>query len=72
VEIVDTAARKVVGRVALKGSPVSMHVSPDGKFAFASAEADDTVYVVSVPERKIVREFRTAKGAAPDPVMPLH
>jgi hypothetical protein len=45
-----------------------MHLSPDGKFAFASVEDQDHVYVVSIAERKIVRDFHTPKGYAPDPV----
>ena len=34
--------------------------------------SDDTpVYVISVADRKIIRQFKTAAGAAPDPVMEL-
>ena len=68
VEFADPASRKVTGQVALGGNPVSLTLSPDGKLAFASAEEIDTVYVISVAERKIVREIKTPPGAHPDPV----
>jgi YVTN family beta-propeller protein len=57
--------------VLLPGTPVSCTLSPDGSLAFASAEAKDVVYVISVKDKKIVSEIRTAKGAAPDPVLQL-
>ena len=69
VEVIDASTRKVTGKVALSGMPVSMHLSRDGKLAFASAEEDDRVFVVSVPEVKIVKQFVTTKGYHPDPVM---
>lgn len=69
VEFADPAARRVIGQVALGGSPVSLTLSPDGQRAYASAQEDDTIYVVSVPERKILRRIKTAAGAGPDPVL---
>jgi YVTN family beta-propeller protein len=71
VEFADIAARKATKAVALKGSPVSLSLSPDGKLAYASDQDGDTVYVISVSERKITREIRTAAGAGPDPVLHL-
>jgi DNA-binding beta-propeller fold protein YncE len=73
VEIADTAARKVVGRVPLEaGSPlVSLDLSRDGELAYTSAEESGTVYVVDLAARKLVRKFRTAAGAHPDPVMEI-
>jgi DNA-binding beta-propeller fold protein YncE len=68
VEIADPKARKVLGQVALAGRPVSLSISRDGQYAFASAQDDDTVYVISIAERKIARTIKTAKGAGPDPV----
>ena len=68
VEIADRAARKVIGRVPVGGNPVSLSLSPDGKLAFASAEEIDTVYVISLPERKVAREIKVEAGAHPDPV----
>ncbi len=71
VEIADPQKRRVLGQVALKGRPVSLNISADGKLAFASAQDDDTVYVVSIADRKIVREIKTGKGTGPDPVQEL-
>lgn len=61
--------RAQVDYVLLPYRPVSCTLSRDGSLAFLSAEAQDTVYIVSVKDRKIVSEIRTAKGAAPDPVL---
>lgn len=55
--------------VLLPNTPVSCTISEDGAFAFASAEEADTIYVVSVRQRKLVGEIKTAKGAGPDPVL---
>jgi YVTN family beta-propeller protein len=72
VEFADPDTRQIVGRVPLKeGALVSISVSPDGSRAFASAQEIDRVYVLSVPERKLVREIPTAAGAGPDPVLAL-
>jgi len=71
VEFADPAARKVIGSVKLAGPPVSLSISPDGKRAYASVQEQDTVCVVSIPDRKVVRTFRTAAGAAPDPVLEI-
>ncbi len=71
VEIADPAARKVLSRVKLTGRLVSLGISPDGQRAFASAEELDTVYVVSIPEAKLIRSFKTPAGYAPDPVLEI-
>ena len=68
VEIADPKARKVLGQVPLAGRPVSLTISRDSKFAFASAQDDDTVYVVSIADRKLAREIKARKGSGPDPV----
>jgi YVTN family beta-propeller protein len=69
IEFADPAARKAIGRVALGGQPVSLEMTPDGRLAFASAQDIDTVWVISVPERKLLREFKTPKGMGPDPAL---
>ena len=69
VEFADVRAGKVIGRVKLGGRPVSLSVSPDGRRAYAAAQDQDTVYVISVPDHKILRSFKTAPGAGPDPVL---
>ena len=68
VEFADPASRRVLGQVAVGGRPISMNLSQDGKLALVSAEDIDTVYVVSIAERKIVRTFKTSLGMGPDPV----
>lgn len=69
VEFADAAARKVVGRVKLAGRPVSLSLSADGQRAYAAAQDQDVVYVISVPDRKILRSFKTPPGYGPDPVL---
>ena len=36
--------------------------------AFDRTEKDDDAYVISLAERKLIKTFKTEKGAAPDPV----
>ncbi len=67
----DVASRKQVALVDLEGSPVSLTTSPDGKYAFAGAQNQDTVYVISIAERRIARKFKTTPGAGPDPIRPV-
>lgn len=71
VEFADPSSRKVIGRVKLGGRPVSLSVSPDGARAYAAAQDLDTVYVISIRERKILDSFKTAAGAGPDPVLEI-
>jgi YVTN family beta-propeller protein len=68
---VDARRRKVITEIPAAGRLVSLHLSPDGKYAFASAQWDDTVYVVSVPERRVVRTLNTLAGGGPDPVLEI-
>lgn len=67
----DARTRKEIATVPLVGNPVSLSLSPDGGLAFASAQDIDTTYVLSVKDRKIVSEIKTAEGARPDPVIML-
>jgi YVTN family beta-propeller protein len=69
--IADPQAGKELATVPLGGSPVSLELSSDGRLAYASAQDLDTVYVVSVKDRKIVREIKTAEKMFPDAVMAL-
>lgn len=73
VEWFDTKTGKIAGHVDLKaplGQIVSLHLSRDGKSAFAANENTDTVYEVSLPQKKLLRSFQTPKGYSPDPVIP--
>jgi YVTN family beta-propeller protein len=69
VGFVDVAARRQVAAVPISGTPVSLNLSNDGKLAFASSEDTDEIFIVSVPDRKIVRTIKTKAGAHPDPVV---
>ena len=71
VAFADPGSRRETGYVIVPGTPVSCTLSQDGKLAFASAEETDTVYIISVADKKIVGEIKTAKGAGPDPVFAL-
>ena len=63
--IADPTTRKELATVPLGGSPVSLELSTDGGLAYASAQDLDTVYVVSVKDRKVVREIKTAGNGPP-------
>ena len=67
----DLQARKEVALVDLGGPLVSLHTSPDGKWAFAAAQDDDTVFVISLVDRKLHHKFKTTPGAGPDPVQQI-
>lgn len=67
----DVAARKELAVVPLGGRPLSLTLSRDGRTAYLGIQDQDKIVVVSVPERKIIRTFRTPKGAGPDSVLLL-
>jgi YVTN family beta-propeller protein len=67
----NTVSMKEEKVIQLPGSPVSMTLSRDRKLAYCSIQEQDTVFVVSVAERKILRTFHTPAHAGPDPVLPL-
>jgi hypothetical protein len=46
-------------------------MSKDGRLAYAGVQDQDKVFVVAVPERRIVRTISTPKAAGPDPALPL-
>ncbi len=66
--LASPSERRQTGYVLLPDTPVSLTLSHDGQFAFTSAEEHDTVYVISLKQRKIVAEIKTASGSGPDPV----
>ncbi|MDX2178288.1 MAG: hypothetical protein SFV18_01765 [Bryobacteraceae bacterium] len=67
----DVKSRREVARVPVEGMPISLHLSDDGARAYAASEEIDSVHVVDVAARKLIRSFKTATGFAPDPVMQL-
>lgn len=64
----DTASMQEMGRIELPGPAVSLEVHDDGTVT-TCVQSADTCYVVSVTERRIVREVRVRAGAGPDPAM---
>ena len=67
----DPNTLKVTGEIKLPYEPFSISISPDGMYAFASAEVEEMVYVVSVAEKKVVNIIKTISGSRPDPAMYL-
>lgn len=67
----DLATGKQTHEIRLPGAPLSLTMSPDGRYAYAGVQDKDTVVVISVGERRIVRSFKTPDGAGPDPVVAL-
>ena len=69
IEIADLETRMPVAQIPVEGEPISLSVSADGQYAFASSEEIDMVHIISLKDRKLVRSFKTPKGAGPDPVI---
>jgi YVTN family beta-propeller protein len=67
----DIATGKQVARIAVTGRPMSLTMTRDGKRAFTGVQDQDKMFVISVPDRKIVQVIQTPKGAGPDPAIPL-
>jgi DNA-binding beta-propeller fold protein YncE len=67
----DLATRKETGRVDLPGPPLSLSLSPDGKWAYAGVQSLDRICVLSIAERKIIREIKTPPDSGPDAVFAI-
>ena len=67
----NTETMKQEKVISLPGSPVSMSLSSDGTLAYCSVQDMDTVFVISLAKRDIVKTFRTPAGSHPDPVRSL-
>ncbi len=67
----NTVTMKEEKVIPLPGSPVSMTLAADGKTAYCSVQDQDTVFVISLAERKILRSFKTPDHSGPDPVTPI-
>lgn len=72
VGIADLKSRKELVTLPLAGQPVSLDLSEDGRFAFASAQDIQKVYVINIKERKISHVIETPPDMFPDPVMVVH
>jgi DNA-binding beta-propeller fold protein YncE len=71
VGIADVAAGQQVAEVPLGGQPLSISLSRDGGYAFAGVQDKDQIWIVSVPERKVVQVIETLPGSGPDPVLEI-
>ncbi|MGQ0636984.1 MAG: YncE family protein [Planctomycetaceae bacterium] len=71
VGIADVASSSQIDTVPLGGRALSLTLTPDGRHAFAGVQDQNTVFVISVPKRKVVRIIKTPAGAGPDPAIPL-
>ena len=67
----DVASRKETKVVPLGGPPLSLTLSPDGKYAFSGVQSQGKVHVIDVARREIIRTIETPKDAGPDPALPL-
>ena len=72
VAFADIESRKEGQQIPLAGRRVSISLSRgDGRLAYSSVQEEDKIYVISIPDRKIVGVYDTPKGTGPDPVIPL-
>jgi YVTN family beta-propeller protein len=67
----DAASRKQIAQVPVGGQTMSISLSPDARLAFTGIQEHDTIAIVSVPDRKLVRTFKTVAGTGPDAIIPL-
>lgn len=65
----NPVSRQQISSVGLPGPPLSLHLSADGKWAYAGVQSLDRVVVISVEERKIARVIHTPLEAGPDSVL---
>ena len=69
VGVASLGSGKQTALIPLGTRPLSLTLSPDGEFAYVGGQEIDTVFVISVSERRIIRKFKTPNQAGPDPVL---
>ncbi len=69
--IADVASHREIATIELDGAPVSLQLSTDGERLLTASQDNDKVYVISLGDRRIVKQFSTARGAGPDPVLEI-
>jgi DNA-binding beta-propeller fold protein YncE len=67
VEFIDPRTLQVIDHLDLSGAAVSISVSPDGERIYVGLQDWHRVVVISVKERKVLRDIRTPEGSFPDP-----
>ncbi|MCK3780955.1 YncE family protein [Ensifer sesbaniae] len=68
VAIIDTKSRKVVSRIAVGAGPIQVHATPDKRLLLVAnqgteAVPGDTVSIIDVAIRGVVKTIRTGPGA---------
>ena len=63
--IADAKTRKQTDYALLTENPISLRLSRDGNLALVTVDQQNVVYIVSIADRHIRQEFRTAAGSAP-------
>ena len=71
VGIADPHTMKELAQIPLGGAPLSISLSKDDRHAFAGVQDEDQIWIVSVPDRKVVQVIDTPPGMGPDPVIEI-
>jgi YVTN family beta-propeller protein len=66
IHVADVALRKVIWSLGGLGSPRGANIAPDGKTAFVTLAADETMGVIDLEKRVLTRKVRV--GTSPDGV----
>ncbi|KPJ90036.1 MAG: hypothetical protein AMS18_11730 [Gemmatimonas sp. SG8_17] len=69
--IADVELRQQIATIDLGGAPVSLQLSADGERLLTASQDNDRVYVISIRDRRIVKQFSTVRGTGPDPVLEI-
>jgi hypothetical protein len=67
----DISQRKQIAEIKLTGQPVSLTISDDHRTVFSSVQMQDKIFIISVPDRKILQVLQIPKDSGPDVVIPL-
>ena len=57
-----SATGEIVTKLEPFGQPYRLAISPDGKYAFVTLAADETMGVVDIAARKITRKIKVEKS----------
>jgi YVTN family beta-propeller protein len=60
--VIDAGARKVIKRVAMKGSPEEILIAPDGARAYVALEVDNRVDILDLKTLEVSGHIETGRG----------
>ena len=60
--VADVAERKVIWKLEKIGSPRGVNIAPDGRSAFVTLAADETMGVIDLEARKLTRKIKVEKS----------